>query len=84
MTQLTLNFKISNTTKKILFFANFEKKSNLFEKKLQYVSAQFAIKRAKTFRKIHNNIVQMQQKFIAYSNKKRKTMLQLKKYIFVN
>ena len=38
MTQLKFNFKMPNTTKKILFFANFEKKSNLFKKKLQHVS----------------------------------------------
>ena len=38
ITQLIFNFKISNTTKKTSFFANFKKKSNLFEKKLQYVS----------------------------------------------
>ena len=79
MTQLTLNFKISNTTKEISFFANFEKKPNLFEKKLQYVSAQSAMKHVKTLKKIHSNIVRMQQKFTAYQNKKRKTMPQLKK-----
>lgn len=39
MTQLALNSKISNTTKKTPFFANFEKKSNLFEKELEHVSA---------------------------------------------
>ena len=78
MTQLALNFKISNTTKKISFFANFEKKSNLFEKKLQHVSAQSAMKRAKTLKKIHSNIVRMQQRSTAYQNKKRKTMPQLK------
>ena len=78
MTQLTFNSKISNTTKTIPSFANFGKKPNLFEKKLQHVSAQSAIKRAKTFKKIHSNIVRMQQKSTAYQNKKRKTMPQLK------
>ena len=78
MTQLALNLKVSNMTKTISFFANFEKKPNLFEKKLQYVSAQSAIKHAKTLKKIHSNIVRMQQKFIAYQNKKQKTMPQLK------
>ena len=78
MTQLTLNSKISNTTKETSFFANFEKKPNLFEKKLQHVSAQSAIKRAKTLKEIHSNIVRMQQRFTAYQNKKRKTMPQLK------
>ena len=78
MTQLALNFKVSNTTKTTSFFANFEKKPNLFEKKLQHVSAQSAIERAKTFKEIHSNIVRMQQKSTAYQNKKRKTMPQLK------
>ena len=75
MTQLALNSKISNTTKKISFFANFEKKSNLFETKLQHISAQSAMKRVRTFKKIHSNIVRMQQRSIVYQNKKRKTML---------
>ena len=79
MTQLALNSKISNTTKETPFFANFGKKSNLFEKKLQHVSAQSAIKRAKTLKEIHSNIVRMQQRSTAYQNKKRKTMPQLKK-----
>ena len=79
MTQLTFNFKISNTTKKISFFVNFEKKSNLFEKKLKHVSTQFAMKRVKTLKKIHSNIVKIQQKSSIYQNKKQKTMFQLKK-----
>ena len=78
MTQLAFNSKVSNTTKKTSFFANFGKKSNLFEKKLQHVSAQSAMKRAKTLKEIHSNIVRMQQKSAAYQNKKRKTMPQLK------
>ena len=79
MIQLAFNFKVLNTTKETSFFANFEKESNLFEKKLQHVSAQSAIKRVKTLKKIHSNIVRMQQKFTAYQNKKQKTMPQLKK-----
>ena len=79
MTQLALNSKVSDTTKKTSFFANFEKKPNLFEKKLQHVSAQSAMKRAKTLKEIYSNIVWMQQKSTAYQNKKRKTMPQLKK-----
>ena len=79
MTQLALNFKILNTTKKTSFFANFEKKFNLFERKLLYVSAQSAIKKTEIFKTIYNNIVRMQQKFAIYQNKKRKTMFQLKK-----
>ena len=78
MTQLALNSKVSNTTKTIPFFANFGKKPNLFEKKLQHVSTQSAIERAKTLKEIHSNIVRMQQRFTAYQNSKRKTMPQLK------
>ena len=66
MTQLTFNFKISNTTKKTLFFVNFEKKLNLFERKLSHVSAQLTIKKTETFKTIYNNIVRMQQKFAIY------------------
>ena len=61
------------------FFANFEKKFNLFERKLSHVSIQSAMKKTKTLKKIHSNIVKMQQKFAVYQNKKRKTMFQLKK-----
>ena len=78
MTQLAFNSKVSDTTKEISFFANFGKKPNLFEKKLQHVSAQSAMERAKTLREIHSNIVKMQQRSAAYQNKKRKTMPQLK------
>ena len=78
MTQLALNFKVSNTTKKTPFFANFEKEPNLFERELQHVSAQSAMERAKTFKEIHSNIVRMQQRFTVYQNSKRKTMPQLK------
>ena len=77
--QLTFNFKISNTTKKTSFFANFEKKFNLFKRKLSHISTQLIMKKAKIFKKIHNNIVKMQQKFAIYQNKKRKTTFQLKK-----
>ena len=79
MTQLAFNFKISNTTKKTLFFANFKKKLNLFKRKLSHVSAQSAIKKAEIFKTIYNNIVRMRQKLAVYQNKKRKTMFQLKK-----
>ena len=66
-------------TKKTSFFANFEKKFNLFKRKLSHVSTQLTMKKAETFKKIHNNIVKMQQKFANYQNEKRKTMFQLKK-----
>ena len=79
MTQLIFNFKISNTTKKTSFFANFEKKLNLFEQKLSHVSTQLTMKKITIFKIIHSNIVKIQQKFTIYQNKKRKTMFQLKK-----
>ena len=37
------------------------------------------MKRVKTFKNIHSNIVRIQQKFTVYQNKKQKTMPQLKK-----
>ena len=59
MTQLTFNFKILNTTKKISFLTNFEKKFNLFKRKLSHVSTQSTIKKTEIFKTIHNNIVWM-------------------------
>lgn len=67
-----------NTTKISLFFANYNKKFNLFELKFCHVFAQSTMKHVKTFKNIHSNIVRMQQKFIVYQNKKQKLMPQLK------
>ena len=52
MTQLTLNARVSNTTKISSFFANFEKDFNLFELKLSNKSAQAVIKKINTLKKV--------------------------------
>jgi len=75
---LILNAKISNITKITLFFANYNKKSNLFKKERTHLLAQLAIERIATLKKIHNNISKMQKKLIKYQNKKQKTISQLK------
>ena len=52
MIQLTLNARVSNTTKILLFFANFEKDFNLFELKLLNKSTQAIIKKINTLKTI--------------------------------
>jgi hypothetical protein len=79
MTQLALNAKILDTTKVTPFFANFGKKSNLFGRKRNHLTAQSVIKRITTLKKIHDNITSMQIKSAKYQNKKRKMAPQLKK-----
>ena len=79
MTQLTLNVKISNITKMTPFFANFEKKSNLFEKSRNEVSIEATIKKGNTIITIQDNIRKMQASSTIYQNKKRKTTSLLKK-----
>ncbi len=66
MTQLTLNAKISNITKIILFFVNYNKKLNLFKKERKHLLTQLIIKRIAILKKIHNNILKMQVKLIKY------------------
>ena len=79
MTQLTLNFKQSKTTKITSFFANFDKDFNLFESFKKNKSAQSVMKKIKTFKKIHHNITAMQRTSVKYQNKKKKMKSQLKK-----
>ena len=79
MTQLTLNAKVSNITKVTSFFANFEKKSNLFEKSKNQISIEATITKENTIKTIQNNILKMQASSIIYQNKKRKTTPLLKK-----
>ncbi len=79
MAQLTLNAKISNTTKMTSFFANYNKEFNLFEEERKHLLAQSVIERVATLKKIHDNISKMQERSIRYQNKKRKTTPQLKK-----
>ncbi len=66
MIQLALNAKISNITKIILFFANYDKESNLFENERQHLFAQLVIERVTMLKKIQNNISFMQKKLIKY------------------
>ncbi len=66
MIQLTLNAKISNTTKITLFFVNYNKESNLFRKERKHLLAQLVIKRVETFKKIYDNILKMQKRSIKY------------------
>jgi hypothetical protein len=66
MIQLTLNAKISNTTKITLFFVNYNKESNLFRKEQKHLLAQLVIKRVETFKKIYDNILKMQKRSIKY------------------
>jgi hypothetical protein len=78
MTQLTLNAKVSNITKVTSFFANYNKKLNLFEKERTHLLAQSTIERIETLKKVHDNISKMQERSTRYQNKKRKTTPQLK------
>ncbi len=66
MTQLALNAKVSNITKITSFFANYNKKSNLFEKERTHLFTQLAIERIATLKKIHDNILKMQERLIKY------------------
>jgi len=66
MTQLTLNAKVSNTTKITLFFANYSKEPNLFREKRTHLLAQLVIKKIATLKKIYDNILRMQKRSIKY------------------
>jgi len=66
MTQLALNAKISNIIKMTSFFVNYNKESNLFEEERKHLLAQLAIERVATLKKIHDNILIMQEKSIKY------------------
>ena len=72
MTQLILNAKISNITKITLFFANFEKKSNFFEKSKNQVSIVTTITKKNTIKKIQNNIFKMEKKTTSLLKEKNK------------
>ena len=78
MTQIALNSKISNTTKILFYFVNYERESNLFERQLNHVSANSVMNRVKKFKDIRKNIQKMHFKFKKYVNKKRKKGPQLK------
>ena len=72
MAQLTLNAKVSNTTKITSFFANFERESNLFEKSRNQVSTKATMQKGNTIKMIQENILKMQRSSTTYQNKKRK------------
>ena len=72
MTQLILNAKVLNIIKISLFFANFEKKFNLFEIFKKYKLTNVIIQKINTLKKIHENIMKMQKHFINYQNKIKK------------
>ena len=78
MTQLTLNAKVSNITKVTLFFANYERESNLFERSRNQVSIEATITKENIIKRIQDNIFKMQTSSTTYQNKKRKTISQLK------
>ncbi len=66
MTQLALNARVSNTIKITSFFVNYSKESNLFEEERTHLFAQLVIERIATLKKIHDNILRMQEKLTKY------------------
>jgi hypothetical protein len=66
MTQLTLNAKILNITKITSFFVNYNKEFNLFKKERMHLLTQLVIERVATLKKIHDNILKMQERSIKY------------------
>ena len=78
MIQIAINNKVSDTTKILFYFINFERESNLFEQEQQHVSADLIINRIKKLKDIRDNIQKMQLKSEKYINKKRKKGPQLK------
>ena len=66
MTQLILNAKISNIIKISSFFANFEKKLNLFEIFKKHKSIDAIIQKINILKRIHENIIKMQTYFVNY------------------
>ena len=77
--QLALSARESSTIKEIPFFANFFKDPNLFGIELLYRLAELAIQKVETLKRIHGNIIKIQEFSGNYQNKKRKTAPQLKK-----
>ncbi len=71
MTQLELNAKILNIIRITLFFANYNKKSNLFEKERKYLIAQLVIKKIATLKKVRHNIARMQNKLVKFKKIKK-------------
>ena len=78
MAQLTLNVKVSNTTKITPFFANHEREPNLFGKSRNQISTEAAITKGNTIKAIQENISKMQKRSTTYQNEKRKMTSLLK------
>ena len=66
MTQLTLNAKVSNTTKVTSFFANFGREPNLFGNSRNQVSTKATITKENTIKTIQKNILKMQRSSTTY------------------
>ena len=66
MTQLALNAKISNIIEITSFFVNYNREFNLFEKERKHLLAQLVIEKIATLKRIHNNILKMQERSIKY------------------
>ena len=60
------------------YFVNYERELNLFEQKLNYISADSIINRVKKLKNIRENIQKMHFKSKRYVNKRRKEDSQLK------
>lgn len=67
------------TIKILSFYANFNKKLNLFERKQTHILINLIINRVIILKAIKDNINNMQRKSTKYVNKRRKIILQLKK-----
>jgi hypothetical protein len=66
MAQLALNAKVSNITKITSFFANYGKEPNLFGEERTHLLAQLVIEKIATLKKVHDNILKMQERLIRY------------------
>ena len=78
MTRIAINNKILNITKISFYFINYGRKSNLFEKKLNYVLADSVTNWVKKFKNIREKIQKMHFDSEKYINKRRKEGPQLK------
>ena len=78
MILLALNKNILDIIKVILFFTNFEKKSNLFKIFKNNRLIQLVIKKTSILKQILENIIKKQEKSANHQKKKRKIALQLK------
>ena len=59
MAQLALNAKVLDITKITLFFVNYNKELNLFEKERRHLLEQLVIERVATLKRVHDNISKM-------------------------